>query len=453
MRFFFLLLPWFYACATAPQNSESAAPIINTTQDAIQDATSAAYAPTENPASLAKDPLFCKDDIYSSYLKSQYIKKNPFAKFSKEMTLSERSFKSKGKKFKGAGVSNQFDMQASYYAQARMLGETPAYFGAIPTVSNAQVDYWIRFFKTTGRVNFLKWLVRGESMRSVVNPILREEGLPSEFIYLAMVESGFNNVAKSRAKAVGPWQFMSGTAENYSLHLSAWVDERRDPGKSTRAAAKYLRDLYDEFGDWYLAMAAYNAGSGRLRGAIKKAGTKDFWQLCKSPYLPFETKNYVPKVLAALILSSDPKTHGFNFAKNSDQELPITTIELDRPLLVGELAKELSISEDLIRYWNPEIIGSITPPSKTGGYSLRLSEALIEKLEDKFSNLSELEIKVVNWHSFKKNSFLKKLSKDYSVSLADIFTLNPHLKTTTFKNLKRLKKDNVELVLKSLPHF
>ena len=441
MRFLFLLLPFLYSCGTTPQNEKPSEPV---TPLGI-----AVEAPVDVLATKeSENGLFCKDDIYSEYLKSEYIKKNSFKKFSREISLEQKNFKSKGKKFKGATISTQFEMQAVFYARSRLLGLTPSYYGAIPTVSNPQVEFWIRFFKTTGRVHFLKWLVRGESMRPIVNPILKEEGLPPEFIYLAMVESGFNNLAKSRAKAVGPWQFMSGTAKNYSLKLDEWVDERRDPRKSTRAAAKYLRDLYDEFGDWYLAMAAYNAGSGRLRGAMRKAGTRDFWQLCKSPYLPFETKNYIPKVLAALILSSDPKAHGFDFIKSNDQEMPLTTIELSRPLLVEELAQELSVSEDLIRNWNPEIINSITPPSKTGGYSLRLSADLIEKLEAKVANLSELEIKVVNWQSVRKNNFLKKIAHDYSVSLADILTLNPHLKAKPAKNFKRFESNKVAMVLK-----
>ncbi len=445
MRYVFMFLPFFYSCVTSAPPEQNDQKSLSPSEVILGDldiSPSTEKVPGSN--------LFCKDDIYSSYLKSEYIKKNSFAKFSKELKVSEKSFTSKGKKFKGAGVSQQFDMQAVFYARSRMLGQSSSYFGAIPAVSNPEVEYWIRFFKTTGRVHFLKWLVRGESMRSVVSPILHEEGLPSEFIYLAMVESGFSNVAKSSAKAVGPWQFMSGTAKNYSLQQNDWVDERRDPRKSTRAAAKYLRDLYDEFGDWYLAMAAYNAGSGRLRQAIRKAETRDFWQLCKSPYLPYETKNYVPKVLAALILSSDPKSHGFDFAKNLDQDLPLTTVELDRPLLVRELAKQLAVSEDLIRYWNPEIINSITPPAKLGaGYSLRLSAELIEKLGDKYENLTELQVKSFNWQAIRKNNLLKKIARDYNVSMAEIFSLNPHLRTKAGRS--RFERNKVELVLKLGP--
>ena len=138
----------------------------------------------------------------------------------------------------------------------------------------------------------------------------REEGVPEDLIYLSMIESGLNPVARSWAKAVGMWQFMKGTGQMYGLRGNAWQDERRDFEKSTSAAARHLRDLHAEFGDWYLALAAYNSGAGRVRRAIRKSGSTDFWKM--RPFLPRETRNYVPQYLAAAVMTLDQSAYGFN---------------------------------------------------------------------------------------------------------------------------------------------
>lgn len=371
---------------------------------------------------------FCKDDIYAEYLKNKFLREHSYQKFKKEHVSKYVVKKTRGKKFKTISAMTQREMEAMYYARSRMVGEMVPYYGAIPVVSNPMVEYWIRFFKTTGRKQFLRWLVRGESVRELVSPILREQGLPLEFLYLSMVESGFSNTAYSRAKATGPWQFMQGTARLYGLNINLWIDERRDPAKSTLAAAKHLRDLYEDFGDWYLTMAAYNAGAGRIRSAIKKAGSKDFWAIANSPYLPIETKHYVPKVIAALTMAANPRAHGFEFVSNEEDRMPTSLVHVKEPVSIRELGDKLGVEEPKLRQWNPELVNAITPPAKNGGYVLRLSDELVKKFQDIENSLSYVEVKDVLMHKVGRGETLARIAAKYKVSIRQILNINPGLK-------------------------
>jgi membrane-bound lytic murein transglycosylase D len=316
-----------------------------------------------------------------------------------------------------------------------MVGETVPYFGSLPVVTNPRVEHWIRYFKNGGRKAFLKWLVRGESVRELVVPILKEQGLPPEFIFLSMVESGFSNQAYSHAKATGPWQFMPGTARLYGLEMNTWMDERRDPAKSTLAAARHLRDLYEDFGDWYLAMAAYNAGPGRVRSAIRMTGSNDFWKLADSAYLPVETKNYVPKVLAALQLSSNPAGHGFDVIADPMDAMPVTTVTVKNPSQISDISSKLGIPEKLLRHWNPELVNAITPPGskKAPDYPLRLTASLAEKWPSIEQNLESVEVKDVLIHRIRQGETLSSIAARYRIDSKRIMSLNPGLRSSRLK--------------------
>lgn len=318
-----------------------------------------------------------------------------------------------------------------------MNGQISPYFGSIPVVVNNRVDYWVQYFKTSGRKEFLKWLIRGEGLKDKVKPILHDGGVPIEFYYLAMVESGFNTGAKSRARATGTWQFMRGTAQLYGLKVNHWVDERLDPVKSTIAAANYLRDLYAELGDWYLAMAAYNAGPGKIRSAIRRAGTRDFWQLAESRHIARETANYVPKVLAAVLLASDPKGHGFDFQTDTAKALPDAEVLVTKPVQLAEIASKLGTTKKQISLWNPELIRSITPPGRKG-YKLRLPLALAEKWENIQNDLATVELTDVQTHTIRKGETLSRLARQYKVRVRDIRAVNPELSAERLKPGKTL---------------
>lgn len=226
--------------------------------------------------------------------------------------------------------------------------------------SNAQVEHWIKYFTETDRDRFQRFLTRGQTYRKVVEDVLLENELPPELYYLALIESGYKNHAISRAKAVGVWQFMPRTARHYGLVVTSEVDERRDPIRATEAAAKYLRDLYNIFGSWPLAMAAYNAGEYRIIRCIVKAKSRDFWTLIESKVLPRETAAYVPKMIAAATIGSDPERYGFNV--ESDESYPeLEAVELPSPVKLTALAKYSKLSIKEIQYYNPHLRLSRTP--------------------------------------------------------------------------------------------
>ena len=379
------------------------------------------------------DAEFCKDNIYAQYLKNKYLRENPKAKTPEKAFKFAR--KTRRKRYPTRSPYDQRDVEALYFARTRMVGETVPYFGAIPVVTNPRVEHWIRYFKNSGRNSFLKWLVRGESVRDVVVPILKNEGLPPEFIFLSMVESGFSNQAYSHAKATGPWQFMPGTARLYGLQMNLFIDERRDPAKSTLAAARHLRDLYQEFGDWYLAMAAYNAGPGRVRKAIRMTRTNDFWKLADSAYLPVETKNYVPKVLAALQLASNPSGHGFAVTADPLDVLPTTIVPVKVPSQLSEISLKLNIPEKLLRHWNPELINAITPPvrSNSDGYPLRLSATLISAWKSIEPSLEAIEVKDILVHRVRRGDTIGAIAARYKVDSKRILALNPTIRASRLK--------------------
>jgi membrane-bound lytic murein transglycosylase D len=422
-----------------PRNANSIAAIDGPDSENIADAEDSSDLEREDDADSEEDLIsnlddaeFCKDNIYAQYLKQQYLKDNPKAQ------NPEKAFKlgkSRRRRVATKSPYDQREVEALYFARSRLVGETVPYFGAIPVVTNPRVEHWIRYFKNNGRKSFLKWLVRGESVRDLVLPILKDQGLPPEFIFLSMVESGFSNHAYSHAKATGPWQFMPGTARLYGLEMNMWMDERRDPAKSTMAAARHLRDLYEEFGDWYLAMAAYNAGPGRVRNAMRMTGSNDFWKLADSAYLPVETKNYVPKVLAALQLASNPSGHGFEVTADPLDAMPVQTVNVKNPSEIHEIAARLAVPERLIRHWNPELINAITPPQRgsASGYPLRLSAALANKWADVESQLVAVEVKDVLVHRVRPGETIHQIAMRYRVDPKRILSLNPGLRASRVK--------------------
>jgi membrane-bound lytic murein transglycosylase D len=359
---------------------------------------------------VPEEENFCRDDIYAQYLIEEFEKSNE---------------KPKGKVT--PRDQRRRELQALNFARGRMLGESVERLAALPVVANDRVESWRRYFKAEGRRDFLRWLVRGEALGDTIIPILQEQGMPIELFYLAMVESGFSSHAASAARATGPWQFMKGTALLYGLRVDHWVDERRDPIKSTVAAARYFRDLYTQFGDWYLAMAAYNAGPGKIRRAIRAAKTKDYWKLIETPYLSKETKEYVPKVLGALLLAQNSKAAGFDARFVEHLSLPKSYIELDSPTLLAEIATALRVPVRDIRKWNPEISREVTPPNRGSMYQLRMPENLVQQFNESKPALSVIEIDDVQMHKVVQGDTLHKIARLYKVPVKQILTANPDL--------------------------
>lgn len=221
-----------------------------------------------------------------------------------------------------------------------------------PVVINPQVEKWITYFTGKGKPFFEKYLERGRYFIPEIARILKTHGMPQDLVYLAMIESGFNNSAKSRARAVGPWQFIRQTGARYGLKIDYWMDERRDTRKATLAAIAYLKELYAEFGSWELSAAGYNAGENKVRRAIKRYKTFNFWELAKHRFFKRETRDYVPKIMAAAILTKNPELFGFQdpFNKGLKPVVNPTAFlaqeDTEEELTPKELGEELSKNED-----------------------------------------------------------------------------------------------------------
>ena len=230
--------------------------------------------------------------------------------------------------------------------------------GHLPITYNNQVGRLIEFFQTRGNRVMQVWLNRLPRYRLIMEPILEREGLPPELIFVAMVESGFNPRAYSWAHASGPWQFISSTGRLYGLTRDWWRDERQDFEKATVAAARHMKRLYAEFDDWYLVMAAYNTGEGRVRRAMRIQRTDDFWKLS---ILPRETRNHIPKIMAAFLIAQDPEKYGFT-VNNSEEPLVWDVVPVDRSLTFETLGQIAECNPDTFRLFNPELRQQATPP-------------------------------------------------------------------------------------------
>jgi membrane-bound lytic murein transglycosylase D len=250
-------------------------------------------------------------------------------------------------------------------AQVESVKQVSKSIHQIPFESNKDVQKWIEYFSQKDRARFQRFLDRGAKYREVVENVLKENGLPAELYYLAMIESGYQNHATSIAAAVGVWQFIPGTATRYGLEVSRTVDERRDPIRATEAAVRYLKDLHNVFGSWHLAMAGYNAGEYRVVRAVFKGKTRDFWKLNELKALPPETRNYIPKFLAAVEIGQNPLKYGFT-TPLGERYPDLQAVKLANGLSLKEIAKTSGISFAELKKVNPHLTQGITPYGQDG---------------------------------------------------------------------------------------
>ncbi|MGK2906497.1 MAG: LysM peptidoglycan-binding domain-containing protein [Desulfuromonadales bacterium] len=299
--------------------------------------------------------------------------------------------------------------------------EEPVY--DFPVVENDKVRYYLDYFSGKGKNTFRTWLERSGHYLPMMHDIFAEAGLPKDLAYLAMVESGFNDKAYSWANAVGPWQFIESTGQHYGLQNDWWHDERRDPEKATRAAASFLSDLYTAFdGDWYLAVASYNAGPGKLRQAVKRYNSRDFWELCRGEYLQDETKNYLPKLLAVLMIAKQPEKYGF---VDLEYHEPISydTVPLPSSTDLAVIARLSGSDYELIKKLNPELKRWSTPPDAKD-YLVRLPAGSQEIFAEAYAQLPKRQRANYARHKVKSGDTLLALSKRYGVRVQDIQRLN-----------------------------
>jgi len=291
--------------------------------------------------------------------------------------------------------------------------------GHIPLVTNSQVESYIRYFQGKGRKGFNIWLKRYVQYKDLMLPILNQYDLPEELIVVSMIESGFDPKAVSKAKAVGLWQFMYLTGKQYGLNRNWYIDERQDPIKSTHAAAKYFQDLYNEFEDWYLVLAAYNTGPGRLNRALKLHDTSDYWQLYS---LPKDTKNYIPYYLSSAIILQNPEKYGFKIPKSNP--LKFDEVEIEKSSDLNVLAKAADTRVSTIKKLNPELRQPATP--NNGPYSLNIPFGRKESFYKKFNAIPDNEKFAVQKveHRVQKGENLSSIAAKYRVLKADLQTIN-----------------------------
>lgn len=292
-----------------------------------------------------------------------------------------------------------------------------------PVVHNAKVQYFIDYYTGRGRKVFTRWLERSTRYLPMMREVFAEAGLPQDLAYLAMVESGFNTRAYSWAHAVGPWQFIRGTGKMYKLKQDWYRDERRDFEKSTRAAARFLSDLHRQFdGEWYLAVASYNAGPGKIRTAIRKYKTRDFWEMSRGKYLRAETKNYVPKLMAVLTLAKDPEKYGFTDL-NFQEPLQYEVVTIPTVTDLEIVAKMTGISYEDLKTLNPELKRWCTPPGEKD-YQLRIPAGSSEQFNEEYAKLSPSDRANYMHYKIKQGDTLGALSRKYNVRVNDIMALN-----------------------------
>ena len=253
--------------------------------------------------------------------------------------------------------------------RAKAQAEIKSTHSDLPLMMTDQVAGYISYFSNRGRGTFERAFARSGRYHDMMVSILRQEGVPQDLIYLAQAESGFQPLAVSRVGARGIWQFMGSRARGYGLQRNMFVDDRQDPEKSTRAAARHLKDLYAQFGDWYLAMAAYNSGPGTVQAAVRRTGYADFWELYRRNVLPKETRNYVPIILAVTIMTKNLSHYGFDDV-SMDEPTAFDSITINYPVDLRLVADCVEVTPAQLQQLNPSLLRLSTP--KEGSFELHL---------------------------------------------------------------------------------
>jgi len=317
--------------------------------------------------------------------------------------------------------ANELTPAVDQSVKAKAEAEIKSTHSDLPLVMTDQVAGYINYFSNRGRGTLEHALTRSGRYEDMIRRVLREEGVPQELIYLAQAESGFHPLAVSRAGARGMWQFMGSRAKGYGLERSWWVDDRQDPEKATRAAAHHLHDLYNEFGDWYLAMAAYNSGPGTVQRAVKRTGYADFWELYRRNVLPKETRNYVPIIVAVTIMAKNPAQYGLDSVVK-EKPVPYDTVKINYPIDL-RLAAECvdATAEDLLDL-NPSLLRLTTP--KDRAFDLHLPAGTADKFETAVASIPTDKRVWWRYHKVQSGETLASIARTYHTTPVAIAEAN-----------------------------
>jgi membrane-bound lytic murein transglycosylase D len=288
--------------------------------------------------------------------------------------------------------------------------------GHVPIIINSRVEASIKMFKTKRRGDMQNWIRTKAIYERLFRKILRENGVPEEFIYLSMLESEMKTDARSYVGAMGQWQFMDYTAKSFGLKYDYWVDERRDPIKATEAAAKYLLYLYEEFNDWYLVMAAFNAGEGRVGRSIRYEHTRDYWQM---KTLPKATRKYIPHIMAVAAISMEPEKYGFRDYRPKNIWGDFDTLSLEQSYELEKIARVCGISYDKLKELNPELRKLNTPSYK---YVIRLPKGKRATLQSEILVMEAAPTHIV--YKVKSGDTLSQIALKYGMTVQDILKAN-----------------------------
>jgi membrane-bound lytic murein transglycosylase D len=297
--------------------------------------------------------------------------------------------------------------------------------------SHDRVQYFLDFFQGPARPRMTIWLERMKRYEDMIREEMTAQGLPGDLVYLALIESGFSNTAVSRARATGMWQFMRGTAQMYGLRMDSWVDERRDPFKATSAAARHLRDLRDRFGSIYLAAAAYNAGGGKVSRGLARLPEDDedslnsdaaFFRLSDTRHLRQETRDYVPKLIAAALIAKEPERYGFPAFEDVDPPQWDSMIVSDAAGL-DVIARLADTTVAAIREMNPQFLRLATPPGSRS--VIRLPEGRGSSVSVAYAGLPASKRVTFHEHYVTRGQTLSHIAGIYHVSVSDLRDANP----------------------------
>jgi membrane-bound lytic murein transglycosylase D len=293
----------------------------------------------------------------------------------------------------------------------------------VPIPQNPRIYAYVQLFQGRLREYIQESLTRGSRYLPMIQSVFKAEGIPLDLAYIPIIESGFKTNALSKANAKGPWQFMKATGVEQGLKHDWYVDERSDPEKATVAAAKYLKLLHKMFdGDWHLVLAAYNGGLGRLQRAMKSAGTDDFWTLAETTrYLPKETREYVPLILAAIVVAKNPVQYGFDVSPADAVEYE--KVRVPRAIDLRRVAEWTGQTIDEVQALNPEL-RRWTTPLATSNYQIKVPVAAAAMFADRLANASADELASLKWHTVRRGESLSSIARKLHVSRADLAEAN-----------------------------